>query len=232
MRKWTMRLAALMLALCLLVPAAALAEYYYMGPMYVVNCSDWVSLRYSPSTSASRIAKVPLGTAVEAWLAPESNDFYYVEVSGYSGYILKDYLAAASDDYPYAGLWDYYAGDSSAATLRWNDANYSRSNAVYGSLYGVPYGLTADWVFNYGGVSADSAGLYIGLLGETYSSYGAPTTGTVELYNSELYSWNNSGVTLEYYDFRVYDSYGSYSRVLFCCYTEVDGGETTEYVVY
>ena len=33
--------------------------------MYVVNCQSWVSLRSSPSTSASQLARVPLGTEVE-----------------------------------------------------------------------------------------------------------------------------------------------------------------------
>lgn len=65
----------------------------YMGDAYVVNCDEWVSLRSLPSTSASRILKVPLGAVVDAYYY--NSTFSYCYYNGCWGYILNDYLAIA-----------------------------------------------------------------------------------------------------------------------------------------
>ena len=62
----------------------------YMGTMRVVNCDNWVTLRSSPSTKASSVAKVPLGDYVEAY--KYDSDFYECYYEGMHGYILKKYL--------------------------------------------------------------------------------------------------------------------------------------------
>lgn len=71
------------------------ANSYYvpgepMGTMRIVNCKDWVSLREYASTSAPRIAIVPLGASVEAtWY---NYQFAECEYQGVTGYILLSYL--------------------------------------------------------------------------------------------------------------------------------------------
>lgn len=65
------------------------------GTMTVTNCEEWVSLRKSPSTSAERYAKVPLGASVTN-CASASNGFIRCDYQGMTGYILAEYLAAAS----------------------------------------------------------------------------------------------------------------------------------------
>ena len=62
----------------------------YMGTMRIVNCDNWVTLRSSPSTKASSVAKVPLGDYVEAY--KYDSDFYECYYEGMHGYILKKYL--------------------------------------------------------------------------------------------------------------------------------------------
>lgn len=71
-------------------------EAYQSGlPLKVVNCEEWVSLREEPSTSAARLAKVPLGAVINDW--EEATDdfalcFYWEGESLNTGYILWDYL--------------------------------------------------------------------------------------------------------------------------------------------
>lgn len=65
----------------------------YVGDRYVVNCDEWVSLRYEPDTSSSRLAKVPFGAKVNDCYEAE-NGFYFCEYNGTTGYILKKYLSS------------------------------------------------------------------------------------------------------------------------------------------
>ncbi len=62
------------------------------GSLTVVNCQEWISLRSSPSTSASRITEIPLGATVQ-FIDYASNGFYQVSYNGYTGYALAQYLA-------------------------------------------------------------------------------------------------------------------------------------------
>ena len=57
----------------------------------VINCRQWVSLRSSPSTSASVLREVPLGQYVR-FVRTAQNGFYYVYYDGALGYVLADYL--------------------------------------------------------------------------------------------------------------------------------------------
>lgn len=63
---------------------------YYDDYARVVNCKEWVSLRSSASTTASRICKVPLGAYVERYYY--NSEFSLCYYNGYCGYILNDYL--------------------------------------------------------------------------------------------------------------------------------------------
>ncbi len=60
--------------------------------MTVVNCTDWVSLREKASASASRLARVPLGTKVEHCVQV-SDSFIYCGYRGIYGYIQAQYLS-------------------------------------------------------------------------------------------------------------------------------------------
>lgn len=99
----SMLMALMMLVCSLAVPAMACEDEMdfvgtaYIGHMRVVNCEDWVSLRSYASTSASRVAKVPLGADVRAYIY--NDDFHYCYYNGDWGYILCDYLVKDSIDY-------------------------------------------------------------------------------------------------------------------------------------
>ena len=64
------------------------------GPnMRVVNCSEYVSLRESPSASSDRLAKVPLGALVLTFPeAGEENSFTWCVYHDEYGFILSEYL--------------------------------------------------------------------------------------------------------------------------------------------
>lgn len=62
------------------------------GPMEVVNCNEWVSLREKASASSARVARVPLGTLVTDCLQV-SDTFVYCSYLGVWGYIQKAYLS-------------------------------------------------------------------------------------------------------------------------------------------
>ena len=62
-------------------------------PMTVVNCESWVSLREKASTSAARLARVPLGTQVDECIQV-SDDFIYCRYHGLYGYIQFQYLSS------------------------------------------------------------------------------------------------------------------------------------------
>lgn len=61
---------------------------------YVVNCQESITLRTSPSTSASEICQIPLGAAV-SYVGSASNGFYEVIYDGSRGYALASYLSTS-----------------------------------------------------------------------------------------------------------------------------------------
>lgn len=65
--------------------------YYYGQPMWVVQCNEFISLRYEASTSADVILHIPLYSQV-TYLGGASNGFAYVVYNGVKGYALKKYL--------------------------------------------------------------------------------------------------------------------------------------------
>ena len=64
------------------------------GPnMKVVNCKEYVSLREEASTKSTRLAKVPLGAVVYAFIDEgEYNGFFWCTYHDEYGFILADYL--------------------------------------------------------------------------------------------------------------------------------------------
>ena len=72
------------------VDAASRDERDFIGAAYeakVVNCNEWISLRYSPSVDSDRIATIPLGTIVTVYDGPAwgIDGFYSVEYRGMKG---------------------------------------------------------------------------------------------------------------------------------------------------
>ena len=61
----------------------------------VVNCREWISLRKSPSTQATRLAKIPLGAIVKVQSSAADGypaDWYRVYYNGAWGWCLKEYI--------------------------------------------------------------------------------------------------------------------------------------------
>ena len=77
--------------------AGGLALHREQGPnMRVVKCKEFVSLREARSTSAKRLAKVPLGALVLAFPEyGEENGFIYCVYHDEEGFILAEYLSPA-----------------------------------------------------------------------------------------------------------------------------------------
>lgn len=75
----------------------ALASYLSQGEQStaktakVVNAKEFITLRSSPSTSASEITKIPAGAYV-TYIGPAENGFYEIEYNGLRGYGLQSYL--------------------------------------------------------------------------------------------------------------------------------------------
>ncbi len=67
----------------------------------VTKCNSWVSLRKDPSTTAQRLAKVPLGATVKSCV--REGEFVKCTYSGKTGYILAKYLKNASSGSTPAG---------------------------------------------------------------------------------------------------------------------------------
>lgn len=59
--------------------------------MTVVNCQQSITLRTAPTTKASEICQMPLGSVVE-YLGPAENGFLAVAYNGRVGYALANYL--------------------------------------------------------------------------------------------------------------------------------------------
>ena len=100
------RFALILCILLALLPLFASAEYNpfeYVGKMEVVNCSEWVSLREVPSTTAKRLAKVSLGSIVHNCYA-FTDEWYYAEFDVYGGYILADYLRPSENETTFSAM--------------------------------------------------------------------------------------------------------------------------------
>ena len=91
-------LIALLAVLLAVASLAANAER-----LHILGCSEWVSLREAPSTSAKRLVKIPMRATVYATEEAE-NGFRRVMYGGYDGYILEKYLYAADPEAPESGF--------------------------------------------------------------------------------------------------------------------------------
>lgn len=105
MKKTLLCLLALALLISTALPALACENDGYSRRydyMRVTGCSQWVSLRESPSTSAKRLVKVPLGAMVYIYPYEEAMDgFMHVYYNGKTGYVLQKYLMSTADEHHY-----------------------------------------------------------------------------------------------------------------------------------
>lgn len=65
----------------------------YLGDMFVNYCDEWVSLRETPSTKATRLTKVPLYDVVTDCYAVGETGFVFCKYEGQEGFILWEYLS-------------------------------------------------------------------------------------------------------------------------------------------
>lgn len=75
--------------------AAERDEKNFRGATYeakVVNCNEWISLRYAPSVYSEVLTRIPLGTIVTVYDAWDIDGFQPVKFNGMNGYCLKNYL--------------------------------------------------------------------------------------------------------------------------------------------
>ena len=64
------------------------------GPLYVVNCKEWISIWSEPSNQSTRLDTLSKGTRINAnqW-APYNDDYIWFDMGGDGGFISWDYLS-------------------------------------------------------------------------------------------------------------------------------------------
>ena len=242
----------------LVLASTSAGQDQYLGDMRVVNCNEWVSLRSAPSTSASRLAKIPLGQIVRDCYRASSG-FVYGSYNGLSGYVAAQYLTSAGSTgsnppqketdtgYPKGEIYEnslyaLFNGITDAeyrAFMLEHDKNSRRRKNEYSSVSGIPVGDAGTY-----SVTGDDAAAFLANLlkhdwYEENSSGIEPLlkrASQIKLTQSELYAWENSNYEIrnvdEYYRFSIYVPYwgGGYDLfdVLFNVGYEVDGGEWAE----
>ena len=100
----------------------------------IVNCSSWVSMRKSASSSSSRIAKLNKGVSVT--ILDASGSYYKISYDGKEGYVSSQYVQLSSG----SGYVQFYTPNAS---------KISRGSAVYG--------ISATENADTSGISADAA---------------------------------------------------------------------------
>ena len=104
--KLTKLLAVLAITALLAVSfSTALATGEYLGTQQVVNCSSWVTLRASASTSAKSVTHVPLGAWVETYYY--NSQWCECWYNSQHGYILSTYLSNGSSGSSASSSADY-----------------------------------------------------------------------------------------------------------------------------
>lgn len=88
------KLCILALAMLMLILPCAQAEM--PDTMQVINCTEWVSLRAEPDSTAQRFAEVPLGATVYGFHG-SNGDFTQCSYDGRVGYILTEYLQVTAE---------------------------------------------------------------------------------------------------------------------------------------
>lgn len=112
--------------------------------MYVVNCDEWISLRASASTSASRITTIPLG-AVVGYISNAGNGFYKVSYNGMTGYVLASYLSNTNTSSAALDITMHVVDCDEWISLRESPSTASARLAT------IPLGASVTYISNAGG---------------------------------------------------------------------------------
>ena len=119
-------------------PEALSSQTY--DTMYVVNCNESISLRTSPSTSATAIRQIPYGEAV-SYIGTSENGFYKVSYHGDTGYALASYLSyqpAPPKTNTYTTMWVVNCNES--ITLR------TSPSTTAAEICQIPLGATVSYI--------------------------------------------------------------------------------------
>lgn len=135
--------------------------------MYVVNCNEWITLRTSPSTSASEITKIPLGASV-SYIESAPDGFYKIAYMGKTGYALASYLSRSpsSSASPSSTIYYRVVNCNEWISLR-------KSPSTSADRYcTIPLGATVTYYSNAGGGFLKVG--YNGYVGYALASYLTP----------------------------------------------------------
>ena len=112
-------------------PQAQTYEIYY-----VVNCSEYITLRSAPSTDATALCKIPFGESV-SFLDVADNGFYKISYMGSTGYALASYLSQTPQSQPKPkedpialNTTFYVVKCNQAITLRTSDSTSARAQLL------------------------------------------------------------------------------------------------------
>lgn len=133
--------------------------------MYVVNCSEFITLRPGDSTTSGEICKIPLGASV-SYVSTAGNGFYQVVYNGQTGYALASYLSetpgsAAAGEAAYDTM--YVVNCNEFITLRASDSTSA------GEICKIPLGAAVSYVSTAG--NGFYKILYNGYTGYALASY-------------------------------------------------------------
>ena len=108
--------------------------------MYVVNCKEWISLRYEPSADSDKIATIPLGESC-GFIEKSVNGFYKIAYNGKVGYALAQYLSTEKPyiESPSAQIL-YVVNCNESITLRPSD------NVNSGEITQIPLGASVEYL--------------------------------------------------------------------------------------
>lgn len=99
-------------------PGYEYTENEYLGNMQIVNCQSYASLRNYPSTSATLLARVPLGSIVTNVFDQDAR-FCYCMYGDIEGYILKDNLSWISGGTGQLAYGQNWIGDAWIVNCTW-----------------------------------------------------------------------------------------------------------------
>ena len=105
----------------------------------IVNCSSWVSLRKSASTTSSRIAKLKKDTTVT--VLGTSGSYYKVSYNGKEGYVSSQYVQLNSGSNSSNGI---SGGNGSTSSLEPVNPSNTGSQSVGKNRYAKYTGTSAD----------------------------------------------------------------------------------------
>ena len=99
-------------------PGYEYTDQEYLGNMQIVNCQSYASLRNYPSTSATLLARVPLG-AVVTNVFYQNDRFCYCMYGDKDGYILTDNLSWISGGSGQLAYGQDWIGDAVVVNCTW-----------------------------------------------------------------------------------------------------------------